>query len=108
MESVKTLIEGIEDILAYQEGRKELKTKSVSIPEIDVSEIRGQLNLTQEEFAKKFGFSVSTIRNWEQGTRQPDGPARILLSLIANDAEAIIEQLEEVRAQQPQENQKNE
>ncbi|MDN5752914.1 MAG: helix-turn-helix domain-containing protein [Nitrosospira sp.] len=97
MESVKTLIEGMDDIIAFQEGRKELKTKSVTIPEIGVSEIRKQLNLTQEDFAQRFGFSVSTVRNWEQGTRQPDGPARILLSLIASNPETIATQIEELR-----------
>lgn len=98
MESVNTLIEGIDDIIAFKEGRKKLKVKSVSIPELDVSKIRKQLNLTQEDFAMKFGFSVSTVRNWEQGTRQPDGPARILLSLIANNPEAISAQIEELQA----------
>lgn len=55
----------------------------------DVKLIRGRLGLSQEQFAKRFGFSVATIRNYEQGHRQPTGPARTLLQVIANEPEAV-------------------
>jgi putative transcriptional regulator len=55
----------------------------------DVKLIRGRLGLSQEQFAKRFGFSVETIRNYEQGHRQPNGPARTLLRVIANEPEAV-------------------
>jgi len=38
--------------------------------------------MTQEEFAGRFGFSVNTLRHWEQGKRQPEGPTRAYLLLI--------------------------
>jgi putative transcriptional regulator len=38
--------------------------------------------MTQEEFAGEFGFSVNTLRHWEQGKRQPEGPARAYLLVI--------------------------
>ncbi|HEV2817277.1 MAG TPA: hypothetical protein VGW40_08685 [Allosphingosinicella sp.] len=28
---------------------------------------------------------VATLRNWEQGRRCPDGPARVLLALLDKD-----------------------
>jgi putative transcriptional regulator len=43
---------------------------------------RGDLGLTQQAFANAIGVPVKTLRNWEQGRRQPTGPARVLLSLI--------------------------
>jgi putative transcriptional regulator len=44
--------------------------------------IRSQVHLTQAEFAARIGVPIETVRNWEQGKRQPRGPARALLRLI--------------------------
>lgn len=51
--------------------------------EIDVRAIRSGLRLTQDAFARRFGFSAATIRDWEQGRRQPEQAARVLLMVIA-------------------------
>jgi putative transcriptional regulator len=66
-----------------------------AVADADVRAIRKRLNLTQEEFAEHYGFSVDTIRNWEQGRRQPEGPARILLMLIDARPELVEEVLRE-------------
>jgi hypothetical protein len=50
-----------------------------------------RLNLSQIQFATAFGISVATVRNWEQGRRKPDGPARVLLRLAKHNPAAIIE-----------------
>ncbi len=39
------------------------------------------------------GVSISTLQNWEQGRRQPDGPARALLKVAAENPEAVAEAL---------------
>ena len=44
--------------------------------------IRARTKLTQAEFAARIGVPIETVRNWEQGKRQPRGPARALLKLI--------------------------
>jgi len=44
--------------------------------------IRSQTRLTQAEFAARIGVPIETVRNWEQGKRQPRGPARALLKLL--------------------------
>jgi len=55
----------------------------VHIPaEIDVKAIRGRLGLTQQQFAIRFGFSVNTLRHWEQGRRIPEGPTRAYLLVM--------------------------
>ncbi len=51
--------------------------------------IRENLGLSQNKFAKLLGISVSTLQNWEQGRRKPDGPAKILLNVAANYPEAV-------------------
>jgi DNA-binding transcriptional regulator YiaG len=48
-----------------------------------------RLGLSQEQFAARFGFSVETIRNYEQGHRKPTGPARVLLRVIAREPDAV-------------------
>lgn len=58
-------------------------------PEIEVRSIRQKLGLSQSQFAARFGFTPATVRNWEQGRTQPDGPARVLLAVIAHHPEAV-------------------
>ncbi len=55
----------------------------------NVRAIRQALGLTQEAFARRFGFSVETVRNYEQGHRHPTGPARVLLHVIAHEPDAV-------------------
>ena len=71
---------------------KRRATRSIAsyIPKrVDVRDVRQRLNMTQKEFAQFFGFSVYSIRNWEQGKRQPEGPARVLLTVIDREPEAV-------------------
>ena len=55
----------------------------------DIRAIRAKLGVTQTEFALMIGVSVATLRNWEQGRRMPDGPARALLRVAATAPEAV-------------------
>jgi putative transcriptional regulator len=55
----------------------------------DVRAIRQRLGLSQKQFAGRYGFSVETIRNYEQGHRRPTGPARVLLRVIAGEPDAV-------------------
>lgn len=51
--------------------------------------IRRALELTQEEFARRFHIPVGTLRDWEQGRAEPDQPAKAYLILIARDPEHV-------------------
>lgn len=74
---------GLKEALAYAEGKADQNAYRVHVPErIDVKAIRVRLDMTQEEFAGRFGFSVNTLRHWEQGSRQPEGPTRAYLLVI--------------------------
>lgn len=59
------------------------------MPFIDVRAVRRKLKLSQTQFAARFGFAVASVRNWEQGRTRPDGPARVLLAVIAKHPEAV-------------------
>lgn len=60
----------------------------------DVAALRRFVGLTQARFALAIGISVHTLRNWEQGRRQPDGPAVALLRIAARHPKIIRENLE--------------
>jgi putative transcriptional regulator len=55
----------------------------------DVKAIRKKLKLSQADFARRFGFSVRTVQQWEQGRAVPDRPARILLRVIDQSPQAV-------------------
>lgn len=60
---------------------------------VDVRAIRLRTGLSQVQFARRFGFTVSAIREWEQGRRQPEAAARVLLLIIASKPEVVDEVL---------------
>ena len=55
----------------------------------DVKAIRQRLGKSQSEFAAMLGVSISTLQNWEQGRRRPEGPARALLKIAAENPKAV-------------------
>ena len=59
----------------------------------DIKGIRQNLNKSQAEFALMIGVSISTLQNWEQGRRRPDGPAQALLKIALERPDAVIEAL---------------
>lgn len=56
--------------------------------------VRRALKLSQEEFAARFHIPVGTLRDWEQGRKEPDAAARAYLRVIARDPEAVRRALE--------------
>ena len=60
----------------------------------DIAALRRFVGLTQIEFARAIGISVHTLRNWEQGRRNPEGPAIALLRIAARHPRIIRENLE--------------
>jgi putative transcriptional regulator len=56
---------------------------------VDVRAIREKLKLSQSEFAARFGFTAAAVRQWEQGRRHPHGPARVLLTIIDREPNAV-------------------
>ncbi|KLK91683.1 hypothetical protein AA309_18745 [Microvirga vignae] len=66
----------------------------VHVPEaIDVAAIRRKTGLSQAAFASRIGVPVATLRNWEQGHRSPQGPARVLLALLDRNPRIVEETL---------------
>jgi len=61
---------------------------------LDIKEIRNKLKKSQNEFALMIGVSVSTLQNWEQGRRKPEGPARALLKVASKNPDTVSKALE--------------
>jgi putative transcriptional regulator len=81
-------------IASVREGGRILRGKAKPsrtfvIDAPDVQKIRSGYKLSQNEFAALMGISVSTLRNWEQGRRAPEGAARVLLQVAAKHPEVI-------------------
>jgi putative transcriptional regulator len=86
--------QGLLEAIAYVKGEEDLSQYRVHYPKIlDVRAIRKKTGMTQEAFAQRFGFSVNTLRHWEQGKRYPEGPARSYLKVIDKDPEAVMRAL---------------
>jgi putative transcriptional regulator len=80
---------------AAQIKRGEIEpARKFSVNAEDVKAIRAKLNKSQSEFALMIGVSVSTLQNWEQGRRQPEGPARALLKVASENPSAVADALE--------------
>lgn len=58
--------------------------------DVDVRAIRALTGLSQAKFAELLSIEVATLRNWEQGRREPTGAARALLRAIRNNPVAVI------------------
>ena len=57
---------------------------------MQVKDIRRATGLTQDKFCKLIDVKLGTLRNWEQGRRQPTGPAKALLRAIKNDPKHVL------------------
>jgi putative transcriptional regulator len=83
---------GLDDAIAFAEGDK---TRARTAEPLDVRAIRLAAGKTQPEFASLYHIPVGTLRDWEQQRRQPDSPARALLTLIRKDPEHVARLLAE-------------
>jgi putative transcriptional regulator len=81
---------GLDDAQAFLEGRADKKRFRVHVPaSVNVKKIRKRLGLSQESFAATYGFALAAVRDWEQGRRQPERSARILLKIVEKEPEAV-------------------
>jgi len=91
------LVTSVKQAGRIKRGEMEPARKMEVGPE-DVKAIRSKLDKSQSEFALMIGVSVATLQNWEQGRRQPEGPARALLKVAAVNPSAVAAALDPGRA----------
>ena len=92
------LVESVRQGGAILRGKAK-PSRAFEIAAPDVKRIRAQYQLSQSEFAALLGISVATLRNWEQGRRAPEGPARVLLQVAAKHPDAVWDVVQPVTRQ---------
>lgn len=88
-EDFEGLKAGLEDAIAFMRGDA---SRGVVHHAVDIKALRTKVGKSQSQFAKAFQIPVGTVRDWEQGRRNPDAPARALLKIISADP-AMVERL---------------
>jgi putative transcriptional regulator len=81
--------QGLKEAIAHARGAGDARIHEIDIPDADVQAIRARTGLSQADFARSIGVKKSTLLNWEQRRRAPDGPARVLLALIDKDPQIV-------------------
>ncbi len=84
------ILEGIAEIKQFKKGHFGLRSSELSAPS-PPQQIRLKLNLSQSAFAGLMGVSVRTLQDWEQGRRDPQGPAVALLRIAEQHPEVFID-----------------
>ena len=98
-ELVEELLASVSQGGAIMKGAmKPLRT--FEFPESEIRKIREQYGLSQDKFATLMGISVGTLRNWEQGRRRPEGPARVLLRVAATHPDALLDIISNKKARE--------
>jgi len=83
------LMNGLDEVEGYLSG--DSKGHKVTVPgDVDIKAVRKRLGLTQMQFSVTFSLSLDNVKNWESHRRQPEAPARALLTVIENDPAAVI------------------
>jgi len=54
-----------------------------------VRTLRRALKLSQEDFAARYHIPLGTLRDWEQGRKEPDAAAKAYLHVIASEPEIV-------------------
>lgn len=86
------LLESVQQMDEIHRGERQ-PSREFTVDALQVKEIRKATGLTQAKFAAMIDVQLGTLRNWEQGRREPTGPAKALLRAIHNDPKHVIQAL---------------
>ena len=85
----ENLLASIREAGEMKAGRRRLSRAWIIKP-VDIKKVRARLRVSQREFALLIGVSARTLQNWEQGRRQPEGPAKALLRVVVRNPKAVL------------------
>jgi len=86
------LVESVKQMGAIMNG-EDVPHRRTVLSTVDVKELRERIGLTQNEFSGMIGVSIKTLQNWEQGRREPEGPAKALLRVVEREPQAVLNAL---------------
>lgn len=87
------LLESVQQMDEITKGERN-PSREFHVDALVVKDIRKATGLTQKSFAQRIGIELGTLRNWEQGRREPTGPAKALLTALKNDPDNVMQALE--------------
>ena len=87
------IVQGLREAVAHARGETVPGLKLHIPNKVDVYSIRRRTGLSQAAFSRRIGVSTGTLRNWEQGRRTPEGPARVLLAMVGRNPKIVEEML---------------
>jgi putative transcriptional regulator len=90
-ELFEELLESVKQAKAIEHGTLRPGRVFHVNPASAVVRVRNELGLSQSKFASLLGISQDTLQNWEQGRRQPTGPAKVLLKIAAKNPRVLLE-----------------
>ena len=85
------LLQGVRELGLALRGDRRVVTRTDRIESDSVAIVRAKLKLSQAEFSRMLGISVDTLQNWEQGRREPTGPAKVLLKIALKHPRLLLE-----------------
>jgi putative transcriptional regulator len=85
------LLQSVKQAAAIERGQMKPSRVFVVKRKNEVVRARSRLGLSQSKFAALLGISANTLKNWEQGRRQPTGAAKVLLKIAARYPKAVLE-----------------
>jgi putative transcriptional regulator len=88
----ESIRQGLQEAIGHAKGEASA-VRTYRPQSVDVKALRHRVAMTQEQFAARFGFSVATLRHWERGDRNPQGPALVLLNVIDKNPAAVLSAL---------------
>jgi len=84
------ILQGAREALALAHGEADEEAYRIHVPAtVDVRALRRKLRLSQDQFARRFGFTAARIRDWEQGRSRPDGAVRAYLLVIERAPDTV-------------------
>lgn len=86
------LVESVRQARDISKGRR-AASRVFNVESTSIKALRARTRLSQPDFAALLGVEVGTLRNWEQGRREPTGPAKALLRAIQKDPENVLRAL---------------
>ncbi|KAB0505539.1 helix-turn-helix domain-containing protein [Pseudomonas moorei] len=86
------LMESVQQMDEIVRGERR-PSREFRVDALQVKEIRKATGLTQAKFAALIDVQLGTLRNCEQGRREPTGPAKALLKSIHNDTVHVLNAL---------------
>ncbi len=84
----------LDEVLSHVRGESELPYRILENPAADqIPSVRKRLKLSRQKFADRFGLDARAMQDWEQGRRVPNRAARVLLTVIDHNPQAVAQAL---------------